>query len=166
MPDILLVVYFIKHIEWLFFTAYSYHTNFSAKSYQVESFLTSLLDCTFRCCHLKGNSKQNSKKVSMESSFYQQVLLSDMVINYSLLLLHKQFPDPPGLEATELGIWKQFSKQNGTFFRVLHDVNHRLVVARVAECADKKVYSYNSLSSGYTSKNAVKQICQINFFSR
>ena len=33
----------MKDIEWLFFTAYSYHSNFSAKSYQVEGFLTSLL---------------------------------------------------------------------------------------------------------------------------
>ena len=128
MPDILLVVYFIKHIEWLFFTAYSYHTNFSAKSYQVESFLISLLDCTFRCCHFKGNSKQNPKKVSMESSFYQRYksriiqpsssfVRYNMVINYSLLLLHKQFPDAPGLADTELGIWKQFSKQMGRFFK-------------------------------------------------
>ena len=39
-----------------------------------------------------------------------QVLLSDMVINYSLLLLHKQFPDALDLEDTELGIWKKFSK--------------------------------------------------------
>ena len=84
-----------------------------------------------------------------------QVLLSDMVINYFVLLLHKQFPDAPGLEDTELGIWKQFSKQNGTFFQIIHDVNHWLV-ARVAECADEEVYLYNSLSSGYTSKNVVK----------
>ena len=51
-----------------------------------------------------------------------QVLLSDMVIIYTLLLLHKQFPDAPGLEDTELGIWKQFSKQNGAFFQISHDV--------------------------------------------
>ena len=53
-----------------------------------------------------------------------------MVINYFLLLLHKQFPDALGLEDTELGIWKQFSKQNGAFFQILHDINHWLVVAK------------------------------------
>ena len=47
-------------------------SNFSAKSCQVESFLASLFYCTFRCCHLKENPKQNSKKVSMKSSFDQQ----------------------------------------------------------------------------------------------
>ena len=77
-----------------------------------------------------------------------QILLSDMVINYFLLLLHKQFPDAPDLEDTKLGIWKQFSKQNETFFQILHDVNHWLVVTRVAEYADEEVYLYDSLSSG------------------
>ena len=58
-----------------------------------------------------------------------------MVINYSLLLLHEQFPDAHSLEDTELRTWKQFSKQIWEFFQILHDVNHWLVVARIAECA-------------------------------
>ena len=59
-----------------------------------------------------------------------------------------QDSDAPGLEYTELGIWKQFSKRNRDFFEILHDVNHWLVVAKVAECADKEVYLYKSLLSG------------------
>ena len=90
--------------------------------------------------------------------------MSDIVIIYPLLLLHKQFPDAPDLEDTELGIWKQFSKQNGEFFQILDDKNYWLVVARVVECAEVEVYLYDSLPSGYTSKNVVKKICQINFF--
>ena len=43
-------------------------------------------------------------------------------------------------------------------FHILHDVNHWLVVARVAERADEEVHLYDSLWSGYTSKNVVKQI--------
>ena len=100
----------------------------------------------------------------MESSFYQRykgriIQPSSSFVNCSLLLLHKRFPDAPGLEDTELGIWKQFLKQNGAFFQIAHDVNHCLVVARVAECADEEVYLFDSLSSGYTFKNVVKQIC-------
>ena len=41
--------------------------------------------------------------------------------------------------------------------------NHWLVVATAAECADDVLYLYDSLSSGYSSKNVVKQICEINF---
>ena len=91
------------------------------------------------------------------------VLLSDMVINYSLLLLNKQFGDAHGLEDTELGTHKQFSKQNMECFWILNYLNHWLVIAKVAECADKVVYLYDSLSPGYTSKNVVKQICHIKF---
>ena len=65
-----------------------------------------------------------------------------MVINYSLLLLHKQFPDAPGLEDTEFGISKKFLKQNGECFQILHDVNQWLVVVRVAECAKTKMRCY------------------------
>ena len=102
------------------------------------NFLASLFYCTFRCCHLKENSKQNSKKLSMESSFYQQYqsrtiqpssFLSDIVINYSLVLLHKQLPDAICLEDTEFGIQKKISKQMESFFQILHDVNYWLVVA-------------------------------------
>ena len=138
----------------------------------MESFLTSLLDCTFRC-HLREIQKKIPKRYQWSLHFTSdiraelsnpEVLLSGMVINYSLLLLHKQFPDAPGLEDTELGICKQLLKRNGVLFQIIHDVNHWLVFARVAECADEEVYLCNSLSSGYTSKNVVKQICQIKFF--
>ena len=61
-------------------------------------------------------------------------------------------------------IWKQFSKQNGEFFQILHNLNHWLVTATVAECAEEEVYLYDSLSFGYTSKNVVEQIYQVTFF--
>ena len=138
----------MKHIKWLFFTTYSYHSNFSAKSYQVESFwqifFTVLLDFVISRKVQKKTPKRYRWNLQFTSDIRAelsnpQVLLSDIVIIYPLLLIHKQFSDAPDLEDTELGIWKQFSKQNGEFFQILHDKNHWLVVARVVECADVEV---------------------------
>ena len=84
-----------------------------------------------------------------------------MVINYSLLLPNKQFLDATGPEDR---VRQQFSKQNWEFFQILQDVNHCFFVARVEEGTEEEFYLYDSLSSSYTSKNVVKQICQIKFF--
>ena len=51
-------------------------------------------------------------------------LLSVILINLALLLLHKQFPNIIGLEETELDLRKKFTVQKGKFLQTSHDRNH------------------------------------------
>ena len=48
-------------------------------------------------------------------------VLSALPINLGLFRLHKEFPNIPGLENTELGLRKEFTVQKRKFLQIFHD---------------------------------------------
>lgn len=93
----------------------------------------------------------------MEEEVLDEEMLSDMTINYSLLLLHKQFPSIKGLEDTELGPKGLFSQQNGNFIQILFADTHWLLACVNGSTPKDQVYIFNSKSDGTLSNEFIKQ---------
>ena len=96
--------------------------------------LASLLYCTFRCCHLKKNSKQNSKTgidgifilpAILEQNYPTINFFSDMMINYSLLLYFiSNLQMSLVLKIQEVRNLKTIFETKWGVFQILHEVNH------------------------------------------
>ena len=96
----------------------------------------------------------------MEKEILEKEMLSDMTINYSLLLLHRQFPLTKGFEDTELGPRGLFSVQKGEFIQILFGDTHWILVHGDENPLDGEIFVYDS-NHHYRklSRTFVKQIC-------
>lgn len=89
-------------------------------------------------------------------------MLSDLTINLSQLILHKQFPLINGLEDTEFGLHNKFKIQSGEFIQILYSQSHWVVASSIDE--SNTIYLYDSMainSSKVTlrQKKLFRQIC-------
>lgn len=99
---------------------------------------------------------------SMEQEILKGNMLSDMTINYTLLILHRQFPQVNGLEDTELGPRGLFSSHKGKFIQILYGDSHWILVAGTTnDESNNDISVYDSSNNGKVWPCFMKQVCHL-----